>query len=103
MGMKSKIAVPVSWAPAIRLLASMRRLRGTVFDVFSYTALRRAEQSLPQEYRAAVTSDLQRLDADDGVAYDAALRRAELPEAVRGYEDIKMAGIQQMRQELKRA
>ena len=100
LGMRSKIAVPVSWAPAIRLLYAMRRLRGTVFDVFSYTAVRRAERSLPGEYRAAVESDLQRLD--DG-GYDAALARAALPEIVRGYEHIKMAGIDKLRSELKRA
>ena len=97
--MKSKIAVPVSWAPAIRLLASMRRLRGTVFDVFGHTAVRRAERALPKEYRAAVTSDLQQLDA---ATYDAALARAGSPETVRGYEDIKMASIDKLREQLKR-
>ena len=99
LGMKSKISVPVSWTPAIRLLASMRRLRGTPLDVFGYTAVRRAERSLPGEYRAAVTADLATLDPG---CYEAALRRAALPEVVRGYEHIKMAGIQQMRSELKR-
>ena len=97
LGMKSKIAVPVWWSPAIRLLAAMRRLRGTPFDVFAYTAVRRAERSLPGEYRAAVESDLSRLDAR---RYDAAVARAELPELVRGYEHIKMAGIRQLRSEL---
>ena len=99
LGMKSKISVPVSWTPAIRLLASMRRLRGTPLDVFGYTAVRRAERSLPGEYRAAVTADLATLDPG---CYEAALRRAALPEVVRGYEHIKMAGIQQMRSELRR-
>jgi len=99
LGMKSKISVPVSWTPAIRLLASMRRLRGTPLDVFGYTALRRAERSLPGEYRAAVTADLATLDPG---CYEAALRRAALPEVVRGYEHIKMAGITRMREELAR-
>ena len=76
------------------------RLRGTPFDVFSYTAVRRAERSLPKEYRAAVTSDLATLDPG---CYEAVLRRAALPEMVRGYEHIKMAGIDKMREELKRA
>ena len=100
LGMRSKIAVPVSWAPAMRLLASMRRVRGTALDVFGYTAVRRAERSLPGEYRAAVLADLQRLDT---IGYDAALARAELPETVRGYENIKMAAITKMREELKQA
>ncbi|MYE76720.1 MAG: indolepyruvate ferredoxin oxidoreductase family protein [Acidimicrobiaceae bacterium] len=100
LGMKSKISVPVSWTPAIRLLAAMRGLRGTPFDVFSYTAVRRAERSLPKKYRAAITSDLETLDPG---CYEAVLRRAALPEIVRGYEHIKMAGIDKMREELKRA
>ena len=99
LGMKSKIALGVSWTPVIRTLAAMRRLRGTVFDVFGYTAVRRAERSLPGEYRSAVESDLRRLDA---AGYEAALARAALPEIVRGYEHIKMAGIDKMREQLKR-
>ena len=100
LGMRSKIAVPVSWAPAIRLLASMRRLRGTVFDVFGHTAVRRAERALPGEYRAAVTADLVTLDPG---RYEAALARAALPEAVRGYESIKMAGIDRVRSDIRGA
>ena len=100
LGMKSKIALGVSWTPVIRTLAAMRRLRGTVFDVFGHTAVRRAERSLPGEYRSAVESDLRRLD---GAGYEAALARAALPEIVRGYEHIKMAGIDKLREELKQA
>ncbi len=100
LGMRSKMALPFAWGPAIRLLAAARRLRGTVFDVFGYTAIRRAERSLPKEYRAAVASDLERLDA---ATYGAALARAESPDAVRGYEHIKLAGIARMREALERA
>ena len=100
LGMKAKIAVPVSWTPLFRALASMRRLRGTILDPFGHTALRRAERSLPAEYRAAVESDLRRLSPE---RYPAALRRAALAEEVRGYEQIKMAGMDRVREELKRA
>jgi len=100
LGMRSKISVPVSWTPAIQLLASMRVLRGTPFDLFGHTAVRRAERSLPKQYRAAVTSDLETLDPG---CYEAVLRRAALPETVRGYEHIKMAGIAEMREELDRS
>ena len=100
LGMRSKIAVPVSCTPLIRVLAAMRRLRGTVLDPFGHTAVRRAERSLPGEYRAAVESDLRHLS---GERYSAALQRATLPEEVRGYEHIKMGGIDRIREELKRA
>ena len=100
LGIKSKIAVPVSCTPLIRVLAAMRRLRGTVLDPFGHTAVRRAERSLPGEYRAAVESDLRHLSVD---RYSAALQRAALPEEVRGYEHIKMGGIDRIREELERA
>ena len=103
LGMKSKIAVPVSWTPLFRAMAAMRRLRGTVLDPFGHTAVRRAERSLPTEYRAAVESDLQRLSPDQPDRYAAALGRAALAEEVRGYEQIKMDSINRVREELKRA
>jgi len=97
LGMKSKVSIPVSSTPAIRLLASMRRLRGTPLELFGYTKVRRAERSLPKEYRTAILADLKRLDA---IGYESALARAELPEMVRGYEHIKMASVKQFRQDL---
>ena len=100
LGMKSKIAVPVSWTPAIRLLASMRRVRGTPFDVFGYSAVRRTERALHAEYRTAVESDLARLSPD---RYPAALDRAALAEEVRGYEQIKMDSINRIREKLRPA
>ena len=102
LGMKSKIAVPVSWTPLFRAMAAMRRLRGTILDPFGHTAVRRAERSLPSEYRAAVESDLQRLSPDQPDRYAAALGRAALAEEVRGYEQIKMDSINRVREELKR-
>ena len=100
LGLSSKISVPVRWTPVFRLLCSMRGLRGTALDIFGHTALRRAERSLPGEYRAAVESALPGLHAD---SYGRALARAELPESVRGYEHIKMAGIERLREELSRS
>ena len=100
LGMKTKIAVPVSWTPLFRALAAMRRLRGTILDPFGYTAVRRAERSLPREYRASVEADLERLSPD---RYAAALGRAGLAEEVRGYEHIKMDCINKIREELNRA
>jgi len=97
LGMKSKIAVPVSWTPLFRALVAMRRLRGTILDPFGHSAVRRAERSLPKEYRAAVESDLRRLSPD---RYPAALSRAALAEEVRGYEQIKMDSIARVREEL---
>ena len=97
LGLSRKITVPVTLAPLFRILAAMRFVRGTVFDVFGYTKLRRVERSLPGEYRAALEADLRDLRAG---GYDRALQRASLPETVRGYEHIKMAGIERLREEM---
>ena len=103
MGLKSKISFSTAWTPAFRLLAAGRRLRGTPFDVFGYTSLRRAERSLLREYRAAVTAAAARLADDPSPdAYAEAVELAELPQSVRGYEHIKMAGIKEMRKRLSR-
>ena len=97
MGMKSKIAVPLWCTPAIRLLAGLRRLRGTPFDLFGYSTVRRAERSLAREYRAAIVADLGDLDP---AGYETALERARLAETVRGYEQIKLDAIAPVRQRL---
>ncbi len=101
LGLKSKISFSTRWKPLFRLLAAMRVLRGTPFDVFGHTAVRRAERALRDEYRAAVEDVVQKLEADPGDSlYAAALELAELPESVRGYEHIKMAGIERARKRL---
>ena len=99
LGLSRKITVGAAFAPLIRLLATMRALRGTRFDVFGYTKLRRAERSLAAEYRSAVEQDLGELDAD---RYQHALELARLPEEIRGYEHIKMAAIERFRGDLAR-
>ncbi len=100
MGLSHKIGVP-SWAsPAIRLLAKGKRLRGTPFDPFGYAHVRRLERELPSEYVAAIDRALARLNASN---LDAAVKLAELPDLVRGYENIKLARVESYRQRLREA
>jgi indolepyruvate ferredoxin oxidoreductase len=92
--------VPAWTAPAFRLLAAARRLRGTPFDPFGYTRLRRIERALPAEYRAAlarVLAELKPERLDDAVAI------AALPAAIRGYEGLKLARVQEYRARLAEA
>jgi indolepyruvate ferredoxin oxidoreductase len=69
----------------------MRRLRGTPWDVFGYAMLRREERRLVPWYRGLVEAALQRLDPD---TYPVVLEIATLPDAIRGYEDIKLRNVQ---------
>jgi len=72
--------------PAFGLLARLKGLRGTAFDVFGYTAERRAERALVAEYRALVDELVAGLTKErlaDAVAL------AALPEEIRGYGHVK--------------
>jgi indolepyruvate ferredoxin oxidoreductase len=93
LGMERKLQLG-PWAfPLLRLLARLRRLRGTRLDVFGYARVRRVERRLVEEYPAIVARALDRLDASTaGLVAEV----AELPDVVRGYEEIKLANVERM-------
>jgi indolepyruvate ferredoxin oxidoreductase len=97
LGLSRKITIG-GWArPAIRVLAKAKILRGTPLDPFGYARVRRLERTLPGEYLEAIDRVLPRLRAgnvDDIVAL------AELPDLVRGYEDLKLERIAEYRAKL---
>ncbi|MEA2296187.1 MAG: indolepyruvate ferredoxin oxidoreductase [Solirubrobacteraceae bacterium] len=95
LGMDRKITVGRAMDPAFRALRRMKRLRGTRLDPFGMARVRRVERALPAEYRALVTRALP-FAAD---AYDLVVELCELPDVVRGYEDIKLAGVERFRSE----
>ncbi|MDH5238030.1 MAG: hypothetical protein OEW85_10485, partial [Acidimicrobiia bacterium] len=74
-----------------------KRLRGTVADPFRWTEVRRVERALPGEYIDAIDRVLLRLDADN---LDDAVTLAELPDLVRGYEEIKLDRVRDYRDRL---
>lgn len=73
-------------ATAFRLLARAKRLRGTPFDVFGYTAERRQERKAIADYQALMARVAQHL-APDNTAQ--ALALARLPQSVRGFGHVK--------------
>jgi indolepyruvate ferredoxin oxidoreductase len=95
LGMDSKITVGRSMDPAFRALRRMKRVRGTRLDPFGMAKVRRVERALPGEYRELVLRALP--FARD--AYDLVVELCELPDVVRGYEDIKLAGVERFRTE----
>ena len=92
LGMERKLGVP-AWAadPAFAVLRGMRRVRGTPFDVFGRTQVRRTERRLADDYEAEIRALLPRL-AD--VDVEAAASLAALPLSIRGYEQIKLAAVE---------
>ena len=90
MGRSKKIGLGPRSHFALRLLARGKRLRGTKFDPFGYTHVRRVERDLLAEYTDIVTQLAADLSAGD---YDRAVEVAGLPDVVRGYEDVKLGNI----------
>ncbi|WP_372604151.1 indolepyruvate ferredoxin oxidoreductase family protein, partial [Actibacterium sp.] len=70
-----------------RLLARMKRLRGTPLDLFGYSAERRMERALIRQYE----KDIERVFKAPDAARDAALALAELPLSIRGFGPVKAA------------
>jgi indolepyruvate ferredoxin oxidoreductase len=77
------------------VLASLKGLRGTAFDVFGRTEERRAERALIGEYQAMVRALLPELDAQ---RLDHAIEVASVPESIRGYGHVKARHLQAARQ-----
>jgi indolepyruvate ferredoxin oxidoreductase len=75
---------------AFKLLAKLKGLRGGAFDVFGYTAERRTERALIEEYFATIGDLLARLD---GRNHALAVEIATIPEHIRGYGHIKEAAL----------
>jgi indolepyruvate ferredoxin oxidoreductase len=97
MGMKEKLELG-SWSrPAFRLLRSMRRIRGTAIDVFGWAHVRTVEREMIPEYVEAIDAVLAHL-RDDNVSEAVAI--AQLPDRVRGYEDLKLERAEAYRDEL---
>jgi len=69
------------------ILAKLKWLRGTAYDIFGRTEERRMERALVGEYEATVATLLLGLSRDN---HALAVEIASLPEAVRGYGHIKM-------------
>ncbi|RMH75314.1 MAG: hypothetical protein D6683_11500, partial [Actinomyces sp.] len=94
LGLGRKIAVPARTAPLFRLLAAGRRLRGTPLDPFGRDPVRRLERALVDEYEAAVARVVERLatatPAERPDLLVAARELVGLPDAVRGFEDLKV-------------
>ncbi|MBD3663495.1 indolepyruvate ferredoxin oxidoreductase family protein [Sulfitobacter sp. TSTF-M16] len=70
----------------MRLLARLKKLRGTPLDVFGYTAERRMERSLIKQYRADMTEVLPKLDDQTRAAVVAL---AALPLQIKGFGPVK--------------
>jgi len=79
------------WARGpLRLLAAMKFVRGTPFDVFGWMPHRRMERSLITWYRELIEQLLPKITPENEAL---AVEIASIPDAIRGYEQIKEASV----------
>ncbi|MEY4345962.1 MAG: hypothetical protein RL032_1794 [Pseudomonadota bacterium] len=81
---KSSFGPWMRWA--FKALAPLKVLRGSVLDIFGYSAERRQERGLIQEYRLAIEGLLPGLAVCN---HDAAIAFARVPEHIRGFGHVK--------------
>ena len=90
-----------SWLlPLMPLLAKLRGLRGTVWDIFGHHPHRKLERALIEEYEAEIQSLIPRLNKDN---YESAIAISEAFSSIRGYDVIKEDSIKKMRAKLESA
>src|SRR4051812_42469146 len=77
--------------PLFRLLAKLRGLRGTPFDVFGYSADRKLERDLIAGYEKDVDTVLGLLSP---VTLDTAIELLSLPDRIRGYGPVKAKSVE---------
>jgi indolepyruvate ferredoxin oxidoreductase len=71
---------------AFRVLAKMRKYRGTMLDIFGKTAERKRERALIGEYETLIAEVLGQLTPQN---YEIAVDLAGIPEHIRGYGHVK--------------
>jgi indolepyruvate ferredoxin oxidoreductase len=76
---------------AFGVLAKLKGLRGTAFDLFGRTEERRIERRLIVDYEAVVEEMIAGLDDAN---HSVAVEIASIPDAIRGYGHIKLASLE---------
>jgi indolepyruvate ferredoxin oxidoreductase len=97
LGLKRKLRLGMWFVPVLKGLRALRYLRSTPLNIFGYARVRRLERRLVGEYRQLIEALLVNLDA---VNYPIAVQIAELPDLIRGYEDIKLAAVDEFRRQV---
>jgi indolepyruvate ferredoxin oxidoreductase len=90
LGIKDRIAFGASSAPILKALAKAKFLRGTRFDLFGRTAIRKAERGLAFDYEQGMKALLPTLAFHN---LSLAEEVAALPERIRGFGEVKLRSM----------
>ncbi|MFV0279906.1 MAG: indolepyruvate ferredoxin oxidoreductase family protein [Rhodoblastus sp.] len=90
LGLRKKLRLGPWFRPVLRLLASMKGVRGGALDLAGRARVRRIERALPAHYCVVLEATFAALTPAN---YDQVAALANLPDMVRGYEDVKIANV----------
>jgi indolepyruvate ferredoxin oxidoreductase len=90
LGRPLKRAFGAWMLPVFRVLAGLRGLRGTAFDIFGHSADRKLERELITDYEKDVASVLAALSP---VTLETAIELLSLPDRIRGYGPVKEKAV----------
>jgi len=91
LGRPKKRAFGAWLMPVFRLLAKLRGLRGTAFDIFGYSVERRMERDLIAGYEKDAAHVLSVLSP---LTLDTAIGLLSLPDRIRGFGPVKEKSVQ---------
>jgi indolepyruvate ferredoxin oxidoreductase len=91
LGLKRKLRLGLWCVPLLKALRALRHLRGTPVNIFGYARVRRVERRLIRDYRQLIEGLFPGLTEAN---YPIAVQLAELPDMIRGYEDIKLRSVE---------
>ncbi|MCP4084557.1 MAG: indolepyruvate ferredoxin oxidoreductase family protein [Actinomycetia bacterium] len=97
LGLDEKVVAGPWIEPGLKALKRGKRLRGTPADPFGRAKVRRVERALVGEYRDLIEQLAPKV-TDDNV--ELATELANLPDMVRGYEQIKLANVERYQADL---
>ncbi len=94
MGVKKKLKLGGWFRGPLCILAALKGLRGTPFDIFGYAEVRREERALIGWYEQLVRDCLDRAAPGN---LSIAQEIVTLPAQIRGYEQIKLAAVRRVK------
>lgn len=94
-GLQHKLRLGAWFTRPLRWLRALKSLRGSKLDVFGYAQVRREERQLIAWYRDVITQVLAHLTPGK---HALAVVIANAPDAIRGYEEIKLQRVRETRE-----
>ena len=98
LGFKNKIRFGRWFELVYHILCRLKGLRGTPFDIFGYDRVRVTERELIAQYRQLIFAALNDLTPE---TYADAIKLAELPDIIRGYDEVKLRNVERFWNEVR--